>query len=159
MWIFSGRFEVCFSTFFLSFRLVSVTAASAACPGFSVWEGLRCVVVALPGLFSDLFFKHLFDHVPFETKTKTYDSLKMFLRKFCYGTIGITHLSEHAVFAKTHNLQRIYANRLITLLYVRLVKIERKEMMRNRYNFTFCPRHRRERRTHLKQRHNNLFLV
>ena len=41
-------------------------------------------------------------------------------KHFRYGTIGITLLSEHAVlidvFAKTHNLQQIYANRLIALL-------------------------------------------
>ena len=47
-------------------------------------------------------------------------------RNFCNGTIGITLLSEHAVlndvFAKTHNLQRIYANTLKALLYVRMLK-------------------------------------
>ena len=52
--------------------------------------------------------------------------LKMSLRNFCFGTLGITLLSQHAVlndvFAKTHNLQQNYANRLIALLYVRLLK-------------------------------------
>ena len=50
----------------------------------------------------------------------------MSLRNFCYCIIGITLLSEHAVlnyvFAKTQNLQQIYANRLIALLYVGLLK-------------------------------------
>ena len=50
----------------------------------------------------------------------------MSLRNFCNGTIGITLLSEHVVlndvFAKTHNLQRIYANNLIAIFYVRLLK-------------------------------------
>ena len=50
----------------------------------------------------------------------------MSLRNLSYGTIGITPLSEYAalndVIAKTHNLQRIYVNRLTTLLSVRLLK-------------------------------------
>ena len=50
----------------------------------------------------------------------------MSLRYFWYGAIEITLLSEHGVsndvFAKTHNLQRIYANRPTALLYVRLSK-------------------------------------
>ena len=48
----------------------------------------------------------------------------MSLRNVCYCTIGIALLPEHAVlndvFAKTHNLQRIYANRLTASLHVRL---------------------------------------
>ena len=48
--------------------------------------------------------------------------LIMSLRNVCFDTIGITLLSEHAVFNyafdKTHKTQRIAAERLIALLYV-----------------------------------------
>ena len=57
---------------------------------------------------------------------KQYGLLKTSLRKFCYGTIGITFLSEHAVlndvFAKTHNLQRIYANWLKCIIICKIVE-------------------------------------
>ena len=39
----------------------------------------------------------------------------------------------------------------------RIIEIERKAMIRNRYNYLLpsVPRHQRERRTHLKERHHN----
>ena len=72
---------------------------------FGVWEGLRFVIVALPGLFSYFFFQSRFkccentiflhrsagiDSLFAKKKKMTQSCLRMFQFSICYVTIGLS---------------------------------------------------------------------